>query len=467
MKLLWYTLSYLLFFPSSLLGKKEHLNIILIFTDDQGYQDLSCFGSTAIKTPHIDRLASEGRKLTSFYVASPVCSPSRAALLTGCYPKRVGMHQHVLFPESAYGLNPSEYTLGKHFKENGYATACIGKWHLGHHPEVLPRAHGFDSYYGIPYSNDMNHPDNQDRPQMGPAGMDLLWKEPETTLTKWQTPLVENETIIEIPVDQRTITRRYTDQAISFVEKNRETPFFLYLAHSMPHIPLYLPEDRYQSNPKNAYTLVIEHIDQEVGRLVQTLESNDLDKNTLIIFTSDNGPWLHYKHHAGSAKPLRDGKSTYYEGGVRVPCIVWSPSQIPAGTSSSQILSTLDLLPTLANLAETNLPENHQCDGYDASDFLLGKTSSPRKEFIYYSSHGELAGIRIGEWKYLAHPTPKNGKTEKNPALYNLNSDLSETTNLSSQHPEIVAQLETRMRNADQEITRNTRPPWRKSESLR
>ena len=192
-------------------------NVVIIFTDDQGYGDLGCFGSETIKTPHIDRLAREGRKFTSFMVASPVCSPSRAALLTGCYPKRVGLHQHVLFPTSTKGLNPTEHTIADHLKGLGYATACFGKWHLGHLPEVLPRAHGFDRYFGIPYSNDMNHPDNKGKPQGGPAGMDALWADPESTLTQWRTPLMDNEEIVELPVDQRTVTRRYTQQAIDFI----------------------------------------------------------------------------------------------------------------------------------------------------------------------------------------------------------------------------------------------------------
>ncbi len=218
-------------------------NFIIIFTDDQGYQDLGCFGSPNIKTPNIDKMAEEGRKFTSFMVASPVCSPSRAALLTGSYPKRVSMHRGVLFPVSDYGLNPEEYTIADHFKSLGYATAAIGKWHLGHHPETLPRAHGFDSYYGIPYSNDMNHPENKNKVK---PGVDESWLNQDEWVKKWNTPLIENEEIIEMPVNQRTITRRYTDKAIEFVTENKGKPFFLYLPHSMPHIPLFVPEDAYR-----------------------------------------------------------------------------------------------------------------------------------------------------------------------------------------------------------------------------
>ncbi|MDA1230176.1 MAG: sulfatase-like hydrolase/transferase, partial [Planctomycetota bacterium] len=269
----------------------EKPNFIIIFTDDQGYNDLGCFGSPHIKTPNIDRLAAEGRKYTSFYSACSVCSPSRAALLTGSYPKRVGMHRHVLFPQSDYGLNPQEYTIADHLKSQGYATGCIGKWHLGHHPETLPRANGFDSYFGIPYSNDMNHPDNKAKSGLS---SDELWADQQTAITKWNTPLFRNEEIIELPVDQRTITRRYTDQAVEFITANKDQPFFLYLPHSMPHIPLYVPDDAYDSNPQNAYKCVIEHIDAEVGRVASVVRDLGLSEKTYIIYTSDNGPWLQF-----------------------------------------------------------------------------------------------------------------------------------------------------------------------------
>ena len=263
-------------------------NFVIIFADDQGYGDLSCFGSKTIKTPNIDRLATEGRKFTSFMVASPVCTPSRAALMTGCYPKRVGMHQHVLFPQSKKGLNPTEHTVADHLKSQGYATACFGKWHLGHHPEVLPTSNGFDTYLGIPYSNDMNHPDNKGKPKGGWKGMDVLWNDPESTLTKWKTPLYKDTEILEVPVDQRTVTRRYTQKAIDFVTTHKDEPFFVYLPHSMPHIPLYVPDDVRDPNPLNAYTNTIEHIDQEVGRLLNTLDDLKLTENTYVclLYTS-------------------------------------------------------------------------------------------------------------------------------------------------------------------------------------
>ena len=445
---------------SALCLAKPPLNVVIIFTDDQGYNDLGCYGSETIKTPHLDQIAQEGRKFTSFYVASPVCSPSRAALLTGCYPKRISMEKLVLFPHSTYGLNPETYSLADHFSSHGYATACIGKWHLGHLPEVLPTAHGFDSYYGIPYSNDMNHPDNKGKPRGGPQGMDILWNDPESTLTAWKTPLLENEKIIELPVDQRTITRRYTEKAITFMEQSvqAEKPFFLYLPHSMPHIPLYVPDEVREADPQKAYTNVIEHLDTEVGRLMKAIRDSDLAQNTLVIFTSDNGPWLRFKHHGGSAKPLRDGKGTNFEGGQRVPCLMWAPGRIPANTTSNAFLSTLDLLPSLATLTDTPLPADHTSDGHNAAPTILGHEPSPRSEFLYYSSHGALTGIRSDHWKLLQPGKAKKPKT----LLFNLAQDLSETTNLAPQHPEIVSRLQKRMHELDTEITTNQTPVWGK-----
>tara|TARA_R110002073_G_scaffold220878_4_gene381043 strand:+ start:13307 stop:14758 length:1452 start_codon:yes stop_codon:yes gene_type:complete len=442
----------------------EQPNFIIIFTDDQGYGDLGCFGSETIKTPNIDRLAEEGRTYKSFYTACSVCSPSRAALLTGSYPKRVGMHQHVLFPQSDYGLNPDEYTIADHLGSQGYATACVGKWHLGHHPETLPRANGFDSYFGIPYSNDMNHPDNKGKPRL-PS--DTLWKDQASAITMWKTPLIRNEEIIEVPVDQRTITRRYTDQAIEFITANKEQPFFLYLPHSMPHIPLYVPEDVYDANPANAYKCVIEHIDAEVGRIASTVRELDLAEETYIIYTSDNGPWLQFKNHGGTAGPLRDGKGTTFEGGQRVPCVMWGPGRIPAGTSTTAFTSTLDLLPTIAALAGAPLPDSgNTIDGFDISSTFTSDTS-PRDELIFYSAHGALEGIRKGDWKYLEkRPRKRSNQKDVSPEpgvfLFNLADDIGEQKNLKDSHPEIIAELKKRMHKVDDEITANARPVWRK-----
>jgi len=450
--------------------KGANPNFVIIFTDDQGYGDLSCFGSKTIDTPHIDRLASEGRKFTSFMVASPVCTPSRSALLTGCYPKRVGMHQHVLFPQSTKGLNTEEHTIADHLKSQGYATACFGKWHLGHHREVLPTSNGFDTYYGIPYSNDMNHPDNKGKPQGGPDGMDILWQDPESTLTKWKTPLFEDEEIVELPVDQRTVTRRYTQKAIDFIKAHQDRPFFVYLPHSMPHIPLYVPDDVRDPDPKNAYINTIEHIDAEVGRLLDTLDELELSQNTYVIYTTDNGPWLPFKHHGGSAGPLRDGKGTTFEGGQRVPCLMRGPG-IPAGTVCDELTGTIDVLPTIAAITGKPLPEDKKIDGVDVSGlWLAAAEESPRHEFLHYTSRGEIEGIRQGKWKLLVKK-PRRPRNRRNtppdaippPALlFDLSQDIGEQNNVAEAHPEIVKQLRTRMQELDAEITENARAPWTK-----
>ena len=451
--------------PVSLQAQRP--NFIIIFTDDQGYGDLSCFGSETIETPNIDRLAKEGRKFTSFMVASPVCTPSRAALMTGCYPKRVGMHQHVLFPTSKKGLNPEEHTIADHLKSQGYATACFGKWHLGHQPEVLPTSQGFDTYLGIPYSNDMNHPDNKGKPQGGFKGMDLLWADPESTLTKWKTPLIENETIVELPVDQRTVTRRYTQRAIDFVTEHQDEPFLVYLPHSMPHIPLYVPDDVRDPDPLNAYINTIEHIDSEVGRLLDQIDRLKLTDRTYVIYATDNGPWLPFRHHGGSAGPLRNGKGTTFEGGQRVPCLIRGPG-IPAGTVCSELTGTIDVLPTIAALTETKLPDDRKIDGMDVSGLWNGTDEqSPRNEFLYYTSQGKIEGIRRGDWKLLV----KNGRAQKGQGnnrksaepevfLFNLIEDLGEQNNLAAKHPEKVDELRDAMEKMDQRIGEEARLPW-------
>ena len=435
-------------------------NFIIIFTDDQGYGDLSSFGSETIRTPNIDRLATEGRKFTSFLVASSVCTPSRAALLTGSYPKRVGLHKSVLFPSAKQGLNPEEHTIADHLKAQGYATACFGKWHLGDDPEVLPTAQGFDTYYGIPYSNDMNHPDNKGRPRGGPEGMDILWNDPESTLTQWKTPLMEDTEIIELPVDQRTITRRYTQKAIDFATAHEDQPFFIYLPHSMPHIPLYVPEEIRDPDPKNAYINVIEHIDAEVGRLLEALDKLDLTKNTYVIFTSDNGPWLKFENHGGSAGPLRDGKMSTFEGGHRVPFIIRGPG-IPAGTVCNELTSSIDILPTIASITGQPLPGGRKIDGLDVSGLWTGALEkSPREEFLYFSAGGELEGIRQGGWKLLVKG---NKKQQERVLFFDLEKDLGEQNNVASEFPEAVNRLQARMNEIDAEITDNARAPWRKN----
>ena len=455
-------LSAFLFAAGSLHAAKP--NFVIIFTDDQGYGDLSCFGSKTIKTPNIDRIAKEGRKFTSFMVASPVCTPSRAALLTGCYPKRVGMHQHVLFPASTKGLNAKEHTIADHLKGQGYATACFGKWHLGHHKETLPTANGFDTYYGIPYSNDMNHPDNKGKPRGGWQGMDILWADPESTLTKWKTPLFEDEKIVELPVDQRTVTRRYTQKSIDFIKANKDKPFFVYLPHSMPHIPLYVPDEVRDPDPKRAYINTIEHIDAEVGRLLKTIDDLKLADNTYVIYTTDNGPWLPFRHHGGSAGPLRDGKGTTFEGGQRVPYVMRGPG-IPAGSVCDELTGTIDLLPTIAAITGKPLPKDRKIDGMDVSGLWKGTTAvSPRTEFLHYTSHGDLEGIRSEKWKLLIKK-PRRNPNNRPPQifLFDLSKDLGEQNNLAEAKPAIVKDLRARMETLDAEITKNARSPWFKN----
>jgi len=436
----------------SLLGFAEKPNFVIIFTDDQGYNDLSCFGSKTIKTPHIDGMAAEGMKLTSFYVASPVCSPSRAALLTGCYPKRIDMEQHVLFPQSKKGMNPEEETIADYLKSSGYKTAAVGKWHLGHQKQFLPTRQGFDSYYGIPYSNDMSHPDNKDKPKgKGNVKWSNSWADPSMKDVVWNTPLFQNEEVLEMPCDQRTITKRYTDKAIDFIKQNKKDPFFLYLTHSMPHLPLYVPDEIYDADETQAYRLVIEHIDQQVGRVIKTLKEEGLSKNTVVIFTSDNGPWLQFKHFGGSALPLRSGKGTTFEGGQRVPCVIWAPGYIKGGQTKDEIMSTIDILPTIAGIVGDKLKSGKSIDGVNQKDFLFSDAPSARDSMMYYSSRGSIEGFRKGDYKYF-QPLKKN-KAQ----LYNLKEDISESNNLATKYPEKVKELDQVMKSLDAEITKSKR----------
>jgi arylsulfatase A-like enzyme len=441
-------------------------NFVIIFPDDQGYGDLGCFGSKTIRTPHLDRLAKEGRRFTSFLVPSSVCSPSRAGLLTGCYPKRIGMHNGVLFPGSKTGLNPTEHTIADHLKQNGYVTACFGKWHLGHHAQVLPTSQGFDQYFGIPYSNDMNHPNNEGRPKVDP---DALWKDPTSSLTLWKTPLMENDKIIEVPVDQRTITRRCTDRGITFIKENKDRPFFLYLPYTMPHYPLYVPDDVRDPDPKKAYINTIEHLDTEIGRIIQQLRDLKLDENTYVIFATDNGPWLPYQHHGGSAGPLRGGKMSTFEGGQRVPCIMWAPGRIAAGTECQALASTIDLLPTIAAITKTTLPADRSIDGLDIGPLIKGSANAVRENFLYYNLGGRLEGFREGDWKLLivANDPKKSGQSSAPPQimLFNLADDIGEKNNLASAKPELVETLRQKMNQQNAAIEATARPAWTKPKS--
>ncbi len=431
-------------------------NFIIIFTDDQGYQDLGVFGSPNIKTPHIDRMAKEGRVFTSFYVASPVCSASRAALMTGCYPARVGITKPVFFPTDKWGLHPEETTIADMLKSAGYATACVGKWHLGHHKEFLPTRQGFDSYFGIPYSNDMSHPDNR---KPGRMSFEEAWKNQAQGIKTWNPPLMKNEEIVEMPADQRTITRRYTDHAIEFVSQHKDKPFFLYLAHAMPHVPLFVPEEVH--DPEHAYKSVIEHLDAETGRLLDALREQGLDKNTYVIFTSDNGPWRTQGVFGGSALPLSGGKGWFQEGGVRVPCVMWGPGRIPAGTKTDEMAATIDILPTFAALAGITPKTRGPIDGLDLSGLITGKTPSPRTEFLFCGGLGGqkgskdfknvLYGMRQGDWKILGRDL------DKSPALFNLADDISEKSDLAKKNPEKVVALRDRAKELWKEVEGNVR----------
>jgi len=423
-------------------------NVVLIFADDQGYQDLGCFGSPNIKTPNIDRLAAEGMRFTDFYSAYCVCSASRAALMTGCYQPRLSM-PGVLGPHTRVALNPKENTIADVLKTKGYATACVGKWHLGDSPETLPTGQGFDSYFGIPYSNDMARKKGWGN---NTSALDKIWIEKRWDI--YNNELYRDEKIIESPVNQQTLTERYTAEALRFIGANKDRPFFLYVAHSMPHVPLFVPDDRYDPDPKKAYKLVIEHIDDSVGRIMSMLDKLGLKENTLVIYTSDNGPWLSKDHHAGCALPLRDGKATTYEGGMRVPCVMRWPARIPAASTCSEVVSTIDVLPTIARLVDAKLPVERPIDGRDATAILANpKAPSPHvKEGFFYYNRNKVEAIRLGKWKLRV--------TGKTPELYDLQAEIGETTDLAAENPEVVKQLLALIKKYDTELKANVRPAW-------
>jgi arylsulfatase A len=413
-------------------------NVVIFFTDDQGYGDLSCFGNPVIHTPNVDHLAADGAKLTEFYVASPVCSPSRAALLTGCYPKRVGMENHVVFPGDDYGLHPDEITIAEMLQSRGYRTGMFGKWHLGHRPGLLPLDQGFDRFFGVPYSNDMAQFHRK-------AGA-------KYTL---HLPLIRNREVLEWEPDQRNMTRRCTSEAIEFIDEAKAGPFLLYMPYSMPHIPIYASQGFQGSSPRGLYGDVIEEIDWSVGQVLERLQLHGLTDNTLVIFTSDNGPWLQYKERGGSAGPLRGGKGTNWEGGQRVPCVMRWPGVIPPGSLRRELLTTMDLLPTLAAWTGASTETHGPIDGRDVGSILSGNGASDfdpnESPFLYYTSKGTLAGIRRGPWKLLI--------TEGE--LYNVEEDISEQWNRSARFPERVQELEALAQRLDQEIESNARPVQR------
>lgn len=414
-------------------------NFVVIFCDDLGYGDLGSFGHPTIRTPHLDRMAEEGQKWTQFYSADPVCTPSRAGLLTGRYPVRNGMSsvaRVVLFPDSSGGLPQEEVTIAEMLKQKDYATATVGKWHLGHLPQHLPMTQGFDSYYGIPYSNDMDKVPNSPGYQRGDPDF-----YPDTTV--YNVPLLEGDREIERPADQNTITRRFTEKAVEFIQANRDRPFFLYLAHSMPHIPLFTGEKFRGKSIRGVYGDVIEEIDWSVGQVLDTLRELQLDKKTVAVFSSDNGPWLAFKTHGGSAGPLRAGKGTNFEGGQRVPTIFWGPGRIKPGVVNGMGSAT-DLMSTFASLAKVEPPKDRKMDSYDLSPALLGTGKSPRQEFFFWN-RGVLHAVRSGPWKL--HMQQRHfinyGRVIQldKPELYNVEKDISEAYDVADTHPEIVARL--------------------------
>ncbi|MBN1479998.1 arylsulfatase [candidate division KSB1 bacterium] len=423
------TLFILLFVVSLLLfcstTNQQKPNFIIIFCDDLGYGDLGCFGSTLHRTPHIDRIAQNGMRLTSFYSTSGVCTPSRSSLMTGCYPRRVSMHQDhnnycVLFPVGKKGLHPDEVTIAEILKEAGYATACIGKWHLGDQSGFLPTRQGFDYYYGIPYSNDMGINQGANPP----------------------LPLLRNETVIEAPVEQSTITKRYTEEAVAFIKKHKESPFFLYLPHTMPHNPVHASDAFRGRSANDGYGDAVEEIDWSTGEIIATLKELGLEEKTLMLFTSDNGAAQRW---GGSNGILRGWKGSVWEGGQRVPCVVQWPGHIPASVERATMTCTMDLLPTLARLAGVSLP-NRRIDGKDITPVLLGESTESPHDVFYFYQMGQLQAVRSGPWKLhlpLADKLRNWGPSEGPQAaqLYHLENDCTESHDLAAEHPAIVEQL--------------------------
>ncbi len=439
-------------------------NIIIVFTDDQGYGDLSSYGAQGFTTPNIDQLAYDGLRFTHFYVAQAVCSASRAALLTGCYPNRIGI-TGALFPWSKNGLHEGETTIAEMLKPLGYQTAVYGKWHLGHHKPFLPTHHGFDEYFGVPYSNDM-----------WPVGFD---GKPVTDTSSWKSrypplPLIEGDTIVEhinTLGDQDQLTTRFTERAVDFIERNQDQPFFLYVPHSMAHVPLGVSDKFRGKSEQGLYGDVIMEIDWSVGEIVKTVDSLGIRDNTWIIFISDNGPWLNFGNHGGSTGGLREGKGTTYEGGQRVPCVMSWPNKLPQGLISAQLSTTMDLLPTIAHFTGAELPD-HKIDGLNLGDMLTGVTDeSPRKTLYYYYHRNDLEAVRKGPWKLvLPHittqsyrnvipgndgwPGPYNKDTTQL-ALYNLRRDPGEWYDVKSLYPEVVEDLMSVVNEAREDLGDN------------
>ena len=440
-------------------------NIVIIFTDDQGYADVGVFGAEGFKTPNLDRMASEGAVFRNFHVAQPICSASRCALLTGCYPNRVGIH-NALRPHSKVGLGDGEMTLAQLVKQRGYVTGMFGKWHLGDSPQFMPTRHGFDEFFGLPYSNDM-HP----LPLYigtGVSKAELLQGDgADQSIYEGEKVVIQTLT----SKDQDQLTTWYTERAVQFIEKNKNHPFLLYVAHNSPHIPLHVSDKFRGKTERGLYGDVIEEIDWSAGQILNALKQNGLDQNTWVIFTSDNGPWLCYGNHAGSAKPLREGKGTNWEGGTREPCIMRWPGKIPAGADSWDMLMTVDLFPTIAKLIGAELPK-HKIDGLDVWPLISRQpgAKNPHDAYWFYFNINDLEAVTTGDgrwklqlphtyWTLAGKPGGKGGakvaysdrKIEKE-ELYDLVSDIGETADVSAEHPEIVMQLEVEAEKARQEL---------------
>ncbi|MEM7368607.1 MAG: sulfatase [Bacteroidota bacterium] len=458
-------------------------NIVLIFADDLGYGDLSCFGAQSIHTPKLDALANKGMTFTDFHSTSATCTSSRASLLTGCYPDRVSLPK-VLFPNGAWGsnpnigLNPEEETIAELLKQKGYATAMAGKWHLGHKQMFLPLQHGFDHYLGVPYSNDMPI-----EPTMALAenirlrngftrDMILNFDSLEMPKKNHQTPLLRDNEVIEFPADQSTLTQRYTQFCTDFiVSQANNSPFFVYLAYTMPHIPIFASDQFLGKSKGGLYGDVIEEIDWSVGEIIKTLEESGVLENTLVIFTSDNGPWLSYGNHGGSAGPLRGGKFDSWEGGFRVPAIMSWPDLMTAGSTSDQLVSTLDILPTLVEIAGATLPVK-KIDGQSILPLLKGQTMETLDQrYFYYFKNTKLNAVRKGAWKYviphrggIVTEPGKDGVNGKGKgvdfpeALYDLDADIAEQNNVMDAHPGIVQELKTAGETFATMVHREARP---------
>ncbi len=440
-------------------------NIVLIFVDDMGYGDIGPFGATQVKTPQLDKFAAEGMKFTSFY-ATPVCSMSRACLMTGCYNARVSI-PGVLFPGSQIGLHSDEVTLAEVVKQKSYSTICIGKWHLGHREPFLPTKQGFDSYFGIPYSNDMTID-----PQHARFAKDCLFRDGMTEAKaraeaiRHTVPLMRGAEVVEYPADQATLTQRYTAEAVQFIREHKADPFFVYLPHTMVHVPL-AASDRFRGKSANGLLGdAIEELDWSVGEIMQTLKELQLDEKTLVIFTSDNGA------ATGSSAPWRGKKASNFEGGVREPCLMRWPGRIPAGSTCNQIAGNIDLLPTFAKLVGVEPAKDRVLDGRDITPLMFDPKSGPvRDTHLYFTANQSLAAIRQGDWKlFLAAPAnnaaakkkdAKNAQADSDstgPVLYNLATDPSETKDVAAEHPEIVAKLQAEAARREAEIKEHRRP---------